>query len=290
MAARGIWKGSISFGLLNIPVVLHTAEEGRELHFRLLDKRNMRPVKYKKVNSQTGEEVPYENIVKGFEFEPGHYVTFTPEDLKAVNPKATQTIDVKDFVPIEEIDTMLFERPYYLVPQKSGVKGYELFRDALAHSKKVAIGTIVIRTKQHLAAIIPRDQYLILELLRFAHEIKEVQEAEYFEGSKKPTYSNRELQMAEALIEGMTSEWDPRQYKDTYYDEVMKAIERKVKTGKVTRISEAEERVEPTTGVVDLVPLLKKSLAEKTRPHKGPPPHGRGKGKARHKGSQRQHA
>ena len=266
MAARGLWKGSISFGLLNIPVILQSAEEDKGIHFRMLDEKNLAPVRFRRVNAQDGEEVPYQRIIKGYEFEPGHFVTFTPDDIKAANPKATQTIDIEDFVALEDIDTLLFERPYYLLPQKNGEKGYALLRDALDKSQKVAIGKVVIRTKQHLAAIMPRGQYLILELLRFAHQVRQVEEADFLEDKKKTGYSSRELQMAQALIEGMTADWEPEKYRDTYYEDLIKAIEQKVKTGKVAHIEEEGKAPPATTNVVDLLPLLKESLAQTTRP------------------------
>lgn len=263
MARAGIWKGSISFGLLNIPVSLQTAKEGKELHFQMLDSKDFAPIKYKKINAESGKEVPYDRIVKGYEYEPDQYVIMSKQDFAAANPRATQTLDIEDFVPLDEIDLMMFDRPYFLTPQKNGEKGYFLLRDALEKSKKVAIGKIVIRTKQHLCAVMVRGEYLICELLRFPHEMLDIEEADYLSGTKrKGAYNPRELKMAEELIEGMTASWDPSKYKDTYYDDIMKRVKAKIKAGKSHVIEDKDvevEEVEPTK-VVDLLPLLRKSL------------------------------
>lgn len=263
MARSGIWKGSISFGLLNIPVSLQTAKEGKELHFQMLDSKDLAPIRYKKINANSGKEVPYDRIVKGYEYEPDQYVVMSKQDFAAANPKATQTLDIEDFVPLEEIDLMMFERPYFLAPQKNGEKGYFLLRDALERSKRVAIGKIVIRTKQHLCAVMVRGQYLICELMRFPHEMLDVEEAEYLEHtSRRKAYTPKELKMAEELIDGMTTSWDPSKYKDTYYDDIMKRVKAKVKAGKSHVVEDVEEDVEEVQAskVVDLLPLLRKSL------------------------------
>lgn len=268
MARSGIWKGSISFGLLNIPVTLQTANESKQLHFQMLDSKDLAPIKYKRVNANTGREVDYARIVKGYEYEPEQYVVLSKQDFVAANPKATQTIDVEDFVPLDDIDPMLFDRPYYLVPQKNGEKGYFLLRDALEKTSKVAIGKVVIRTKQHLCAIMAREKYLVCMLLRFSHEVLEVNEVDYLEDVKKDVrYSPKELRMAEDLIKGMSAKWNPDRYKDTYYNDMMKRIKAKIKAGKTEVIEDVEEpieKVEPTK-VVDLLPLLRKSLEEKGR-------------------------
>lgn len=258
-----IWKGTISFGLLNIPVTLQSAQEDKELHFSLLDEKDLAHIKYQKINAKTGKEVPYKRIVKGFEYKSGQFVIMNDTDFERANVKASKTIDIEDFVLLEEIDTMLFEKPYYLAPQKGAEKGYFLLREALRDTQKVAVGKIVIRTKQHLAMIMPRGDYLILELLRFAHEVKEVDEVDYLqEVNKRITFNPRELKMAEDLIKGMTSKWKPEKYKDTYYDDIMKRIKAKVKQGKGQFIEEPEkpEMAEESSNVVDLLPLLRRSL------------------------------
>ena len=263
----GIWKGSISFGLLNIPVTLQTAEETKEFHFSMLDQRDISPIKYKKVNAKTGKEVPFKNIVKGYQYKPGRYVLLNDKDFKSANVKATQTIDIEDFVLGKEIDLLLFDKPYYLVPQKSGVKGYFLLHKALEKTGKVAVAKIVIRIRQHLCAIMTRGDYLILEILRFAHEVKEVHEVNFLDDvDTRVKFSAKELKMAEALIDGMTSEWSPRRYRDTYYQDLEKKIKEKIKKGQSHELSDesedSEDKIEGTrpARVIDLMPLLKQSL------------------------------
>lgn len=271
--AASIWKGSISFGLLNIPVVLRKAEEGRDLSFNMLDEKDLSPIKYKKVNGKTGHEVPFQRIVKGYAHESGQYVIMTKDDFKAANPKATQTIDIQDFVEFEEIDLMFFEKPYYLVPQANGVKGYFLLVEALKKTKKVAVAKVVIRNKMHLTCIMPKDDYLILEMMRFGHEVLQSDQVDYLSETDKPKLNPKELKMAEELIEGMTAEWNPDQYKDTYYDDVMTIINTKVESGELKDVDwgDLPKEDKGNTGkVVDLMPLLRKSLEEKKKTKSAP--------------------
>lgn len=266
--AGSIWKGSISFGLLNIPVTLQKAQEDHELSFKMLDQKDLSPIKYKKVNAKDGKEVPWPHIVKGYEYEADQYVIMNKEDFKAANPKATQTIDIEDFVSFEEIDLMFFEKPYYLVPQKNGVKGYFLLCEALKKTNKVAIAKIVIRTKMHLACIMAKDNYLVLEMLRFAHEVLQTDEVDYIKDSEKPKFSPKEIKMAQELIDGMTGKWKPEQYKDTYNDDIMKIVNLKIKAGEGHEIDYGElpkEEKGNTGKVVDLMPLLRKSLEQKKK-------------------------
>jgi DNA end-binding protein Ku len=266
--AASIWKGSISFGLLNIPISLQKAEEGHELSFSMLDGKDLSPIKYKKVSAKDGKEVPWNRIVKGYQYEPGQYVIVSKEDFKAANPKATQTIDIEDFVSFDEIDLMFFEKPYYLVPQKNGVKGYFLLLEALKKSNKVAIAKIVIRTKMHLTCIMPKGNYLVLEMMRFAHEVLQEDEVDYIKKTEKPKFTQKELKMAEELIDGMTGKWKPEQYKDTYNDDIMRIINLKIKAGEGHEIDYGDlpKPEKGNTGnVVDLMPLLRKSLEEKRR-------------------------
>lgn len=266
--AASIWKGSISFGLLNIPVVMRKAEEGRDLSFNMLDEKDPSPIKYKKVNGKTGHEVPFQRIVKGYKHESGQYVIMNKEDFKAANPKATQEIDIQDFVDFDDIDLMFFEKPYYLVPQKNGVKGYFLLVEALKKSNKVAVAKVVIRNKMHLTCIMPKDDYLILEMMRFGHEVLQTNEVDYLEDTTKPKLNPKELKMAEELIEGMTAKWNPKQYVDTYYDDVMAIINTKVEAGELNEVDWGDlpkEEKGNTGSVVDLMPLLKKSLEAKKK-------------------------
>lgn len=264
--AASIWKGSISFGLLNIPVVMRKAEESKDLSFNMLDEKDLSPIKYKKVNGKTGHEVPFQKIVKGYLHESGQYVIMTKEDFKAANPKATQTIDIQDFVSFDDIDLMFFEKPYYLVPQKNGIKGYFLLVEALKKTNKVAVAKVVIRNKMHLTCIMPKGDYLILEMMRFGHEVLDADEVDYMSDIDKPKLNAKELKMAEELIDGMTAKWDPEQYKDTYYDDVMTIINTKVEAGELKEVDwgDLPKEDKGNTGtVVDLMPLLKKSLEAK---------------------------
>lgn len=269
-----IWKGSISFGLINIPVSLQKAQEGSDLSFTMLDEKDLSPLKYKKVNSKDGREVPWQRVVKGYQYEKGQYVVLTKEDLKAANPKATQTIDIEDFVEMSDIDLMYLEKPYYLVPQKTGMKGYFLLMEALKKTKKVAIAKFIFRTKMHLVMIMVKDNILILELLRFEHEVLGVDEMEFSSDLTPPKFSAKEIKMAQELVEGMTAEWKPEQYKDTYNDDVLKIIKMKIKAGEGHNIEWALPKSDKlkSSNVVDLMPLLKQSLEQKKkeRVHKKP--------------------
>ena len=262
--ARGIWSGAISFGLLNIPISVMSAKEEERLSFNLLDKKNNSLIGYKQYNKKTGREVEKKNIVKAYQYEPNQFVIITEEDMLKANPKATQTIDIEDFVSLDELDILLFEKPYYLVPGKNGEKGYVLLKKVLEETKKVAVAKFVMHSRQHLVAIMARGEYLILEMLRFAHEVKEVHEAKFLDDFdlKKVKMTPREVKAAKSLVEEMTAKWKPEQYKDTYQDELVKYIKRKIKAGDVEEQTESDSDVtyKPNTNVVDLMPLLEKSL------------------------------
>lgn len=263
-----IWKGVLSFGLLNVPVRLMKAEEEQELHFSMLDGKDLAPIHYKKINAKTGKEVPYNRIVKGYEYKKNEYVVMTEGDFKAANVEATDTIDIENFVEQKDVDLMFLEKPYYLVPEKNGEKGYFLLVEAMKKREKVAIAKIVLRTKQHLAMIMVRGNYLVLEMMRFAHEVLEANEVNYFATFKKIKFTPKELKMAETLIEEMTDKWKPQQYKDTYYNDIKKIIDKKVKGGKGKVIKDIELReTVKASNVLDLMPLLKASLEKKKKPH-----------------------
>lgn len=263
---RGLWSGSISFGLVNIPVKVQTAKEQKEIHFTMLDPSNLSKVGYKYYNKSTGEDVNRGDTVKGFEYEKGNFVILTDEDFKKAYPKTTQTIDIQNFVQLEEIDPVFFDKAYYLTPAKGGDKGYALLSQALLKQKKVAIAKFVLHNKQHLVALIPRGKYLLLETLHFAEDVKELRDL----GSKKADLPasrslGKEVQMAQELIESMTEAWDPDAYEDTYRKDIMKLVHAKVKAGKGKEIEELEAPVEDDemSNVRDLMPLLRKSLANK---------------------------
>lgn len=263
-----IWKGALSFGLLNIPVNLMKADDEKELHFSMLDGKDLAPIHYKKINAKTGKEVPYSRIVKGYEFKKNEYVVMTDSDFKAANVEATNTIDIENFVDQEDVDLMFLEKPYYLVPEKNGVKGYFLLTEAMKKRKKVAIAKIVIRTKQHLAMIMVKGDYLVLEMMRFSHEVMEVDEVDYFSSLKKMKFTPKELSMAVKLVEDMSEKWKPEKYKDTYYTDLKKIIDKKIKGGKGKVIESVElEGPSKASNVIDLMPLLKASLEKKKKKH-----------------------
>jgi len=254
--ARAIWKGSISFGLVNIPIALYPATRREELKFRLLRKSDLSPVNYKRVAEKDGKEVPWDQIVKGYEYEKGKYVVLKDEDFDRVDLEATQTVDIQDFVDQEEIDPMFFYKPYYLEPQKGGDKAYALLRDALKHSGKVGIAKVVIKTRQHLAGVKPEDGALILELMHFADELADTEKLHL---PKKAEVGKRELNMAKSLIDSMSSKWDPAKYKDDYREALMEVIEEKVEAGG-KEIEEKPKKAPKPTKVIDLVSVLQKSL------------------------------
>jgi DNA end-binding protein Ku len=259
---HNVWKGSISFGLLNIPIALQTAETHEEIHFSMLDKKDFSHIKYIKTNAKTGREVPQDRIIKAYEYEKNQFVVMEDEDFKKANVKATQTIDIEEFVLLDEVDPLLFDKPYYVVPQKGSEKGYYLLRDALNRSRKVAVGKIVISTKQHLVLLMPIEEHLVLEILRFPHEIKPIDEVELPKTEVK--FSSRELKMAQDLIASMTSKWNPKQYKDTYFDDLMARIEKKITAGKGKELTDEDQEsieIKPTENAVDLMPLLEQSLS-----------------------------
>lgn len=258
--ARAIWKGSISFGLVNIPVGLYSAESRDEIHFKLLDRRNMSPIHYKRVNEESGREVPWDETVRGYEFEDGKYVALTDEDLKRAAPETTQTIDIVDFVDLEDISPLYFDKPYYLGPDKKGAKAYALLRETLRRTGKVGIAKVVIRTRQYLAAVVARGDVLTLELMRYAHELRDPKELDVPHG--KQGVSERELSMAQKLVEGMAEDWHPEKYKDDYRRDLMKMIEERVEAGQLEASTEPAPRPERPSGakVVDLMALLKQSV------------------------------
>jgi DNA end-binding protein Ku len=255
---RAIWKGSISFGLVNIPIALYPATRREELKFRLLREKDLSPVNYKRVAEKDGKEVPWDEIVKGYEYEKGKYIVLKDEDFQRVDLEATQTVDIQDFVEVGEIDPMYFYKPYYLEPQKGGDKAYTLLREVLADTDKVGIAKVVIKTRQYLAGVKAKDKVLVLELMHFA---KELADADKLHVPKKLETGKREMDMAKALVQSMSGKWDPEKYKDDYREALMDVIEEKVESGG----KEIEEKPKPKTTptkVIDLVAVLQQSLAE----------------------------
>jgi len=225
---RSIWKGAISFGLVNIPVALYSAESRRELRFNQLDRRTMSRVREKRVDEASGQEVPYEEIVKGYDTGGGHYVVLTEDDFRRANPKATQSIDIEGFVNADEIDLTYFDKPYYLGPVGSGKKGYALLRQVLLRTGRVAIAKVVIRTKEYLCAVVPRDGVMVLEILRFAYELRDPAEIDVpGDDLKELGVNDAEVTMAEQLVNAMVKPWDPEEYRDEYRDDLLQMIEEK---------------------------------------------------------------
>ncbi len=256
--ARAIWKGSISFGLVNIPIALYPATRREELKFRLLRKTDLSPVNYKRVAEKDGKEVPWDQIVKGYEYEKGKYVVLQDEDFQRVDIEATQTVDIQDFVELDEIDPIFFYKPYYLEPQKGGDKAYALLRDALKDSKKVGVAKVVIKTREYLAGVKPEDGALVLELMHFADELADTNKLHI---PKKVGVGKREMTMAKSLIDSMSSKWNPEKYKDDYREALMEVIEEKVEAGG-KEIEEKPRKTPKPTKVIDLVSVLQKSLEE----------------------------
>jgi DNA end-binding protein Ku len=253
---RAIWKGSISFSLVNIPIALYPATRREELNFRLLRKSDLSPINYKRVAEVDGKEVPWEEIVKGYEYEKGKFVVLKDEDFKRADIEATQSVDIVEFVPLEEIDPMYYDRPYYLEPQKKGAKAYALLREALKSSGKVGIAKVVIKTRQHLAAVKPEENALVLELMHFSEELVEP-DALQIPGNVD--IGSRELDMASELIDRMAGHWEPEKFSDEYRHALLDLINKKIEHGGEVP---AEERPgkRPSSKVIDLVSVLQESL------------------------------
>lgn len=260
---RVVWKGAIAFGLVNVPVALYPASTANRLDLDLLDRRDFAPVGYQRINKRTGEVVASEDIVKGYEYEKDQYVVVTDEDFREANVKATQTVDILSFVAQEDIAPYYFDTPYYLEPGRRGEKGYALLRETLRRSGRVGLASVVIRSRQHLAAVIPVGAVLLMNTLRFADEIRSMAELKLPDDDLKALgVSDRELDMAERLVEGMVEDWAPQQYRDTYRDDLMARIEQKIESGKTHVVAETEAppAAEGGAEVVDLMALLKRSL------------------------------
>jgi DNA end-binding protein Ku len=265
--ARPIWTGTVSFGLLNIPVRLMAGERRVDLSFRMLDSRNNARVRYERVNEETGEEVPWKEIVKAFEYDKGSYVVLEEDDIAAASPDRKETIDIEMFVDVASIGPEYFDKPYVLEPAAKAEKGYVLLRDVLARTGKAGIGRVVIRTREYLAAVIPRGDALVMMVLRFAQELVDPEEYKLPEGkSTKWKISGREVEMAEQLIESMSGEWAPDDFKDDFRLRLQKVIEERVRSQKVVQDDDEEDERPPegsATNVIDFAELLKRSLAKK---------------------------
>jgi len=271
--ARALWKGAITFGLVHVPVEIYPAEEGEEFKFSMLDKRDLSPVGYKRYSKESGKEVPWRDVVKGYEYEKDRYVVLSDEDFRRANQKASQTIEIEAFVPAGQIPPEFFETPYYLAPTERGQKVYALLRETLRATERVAIGQVVIRTAQHLAMVTPTDRMLMLMLLRYADELRGAESLNFpGKGLKAVGLSAKELALAKRLVDDMTEDWNADRFKDTYHRDLMHRIDEKIKQGETKEITkpEAGEAAEPKSAkIIDLAALLKRSLDEGFAQRKG---------------------
>jgi DNA end-binding protein Ku len=259
---RAIWTGSINFGLVNIPVALQNASRVEELRFKLLRGSDLSPVNYKRVAQVDGKEVPWNEIVKGYEYEKDKFVVLKDEDFKRVDLEATDTIDIVDFVDLDQINPMYFYKPYYLEPLKGGSRAYEILRKVLLDTKKVGISKVIIKTRQHLAAVKANADVLIIELMRFSDELVPAS-AIKIPHDKKP--AAREVTMARTLVTQMSEDWDPKRYTDEYRSALMKLIDKKVASGGKS-LPAGGRKAQKATNVIDLASVLKQSLAEAGKP------------------------
>ena len=269
--SRPLWKGHVSFGMVSIPVGMFPADRTEDLSFELLDDRDLAPIGYRKVNKTSGDEVPKEHIARGFRLDDGQVVIVNDDDLKKASPERTQTLEIHAFVERADVPPLYFERPYYLVPSKGGEKGYALLLKAMTESKKAAVGSVVLRARQHLALVFPEGEWLVLNTLRYASELRQPPQQEMPKAAKGPGVSDKELQMAQRLVEEMVEPWQPEKYHDLYREELLDAIKKKAETGGALPTPEAHEPAERGK-VTDMMSLLKQSVARASggKPKRGP--------------------
>jgi DNA end-binding protein Ku len=254
---RPLWKGAISFGLVTIPVSLYPAIAREELKFRMLRKADLSPINYKRVAETDGKEVPWDEIVKGYEYEKGKHIVLKEEDFARVDVEATQTVDIINFVALKDVDPLLFYKPYYLEVGKGGQKAYVLLRDALVEAGRIAIAKVVIRARQHLAAVKPQNSGLMLELMHFPDELID---AAQFKAPTQKSAAKSEMRMALQLVESMSTGWKPEEYTDDYREALKDLIEKKIEHGDKATPPPAKKK--RPSNVVDLVAILQKSIEE----------------------------
>jgi len=266
--ARPIWSGTLSFGLLNVPIRLMSGERHNDLHFRLLDQRDNKPIRYERVNAESGEEVPWKEIVKAFEYRKGSYVVLEESDIRGAASEAHEVVEIDTFIDAGEIGPSYFEKPYILVPAKKAEKGYVLLRETLKKTNRVGIARVVIRTREYLAAVMAQDNALIMNLLRYPADIIDPEDYGLPEKSTKDyRITPKEMEMAKSLIDSMAGTWKPSDYRDEFREKLRKVIEKRLaKKGVTADIEEEHEAPEDaTTNVVDFMALLKKSIAGNKR-------------------------
>jgi DNA end-binding protein Ku len=254
---RPLWKGAISFGLVTIPISLYPAIAREELKFRMLRQSDLSPINYKRVAETDGKEVPWDQIVKGYEYEKGKYVVLKEDDFARVDVEATQTVDIINFVALKDVDPLLFYKPYYLEVGKAGQKAYVLLRDALVEAGRIAIAKVVIRARQHLAALKPQNSGLMLELMHFPDELID---ASQFKAPTLKSVGKSEMRMALQLVESMSTGWKPEEYTDDYREALKDLIEKKIEHG--DKATPAPTKKKRPSNVVDLVAILQKSIEE----------------------------
>lgn len=266
--ARPIWTGTLSFGLLNIPVLLMAGERRTDISLRMLDSRDQTPIRYERVNSSTGEEVAWKDIVKAFEYDKGSYVVLEPEDLRAAAPDSHDAIEVESFIDASQVDPRYFEKPYVLVPAKKAEKGYVLLREALDNTGRIGVARVAIRTREHLCAVMPHGQALLLVMMRFPQELVDIDE--YRIPEDKPgdyRITAKEQKVSEQLIAAMSGDWDPDEYHDEFRQRLQDVIAKRVKEHQVVEAPEEEPDVgeHAATNVVDFMSLLQQSIDRKQR-------------------------
>lgn len=260
--ARPVWKGHIGFGLVHVPVVLYPAEERTDLQLHMLDSRDNARVRYERVNAETGHEVPWNTIVKGYEYTNGNYVIMTDEELKRAVPEATRTVEIQTFVKEDQIDPVYFDKPYYLEPSKGAEKGYVLLREAMKESGLVGIAQVVIRTRQYIAALMARGDVLVLDLLRYAQEVRSADNLKIpTGGAKSHGITPAEMKIARTLIDSMETTWNPEKYHDEYRAELMNWIHKRIKAGELEHPPEPPEEPKDEHAPINFMEALKNSLA-----------------------------
>jgi len=272
---RAIWKGAISFGLVHIPVELYPSHNAPGIDLDMLDRRDFSPVGYKRYNKTTGKEIRTEDIVKGYQYEKGEYVVLTDAEIRQANKEATQTIDIQAFVNVSEISPLYFEQPYYLKPTKGGEKVYALLRETLKTTDRIGIAQIVMRTKQHLAALMVVDQVIVLNMLRYAEDIRPAEALGLpAEDASKVRVSDKEIKMAHALVEDMTEPWNPEQFRDRFREDILALVKKKIRNKQTHAVMEPEDDMPADTSssnIVDLMALLKESIGRRIKPEKKSP-------------------
>jgi DNA end-binding protein Ku len=260
---KALWKGAISFGSVHIPVRLYSAEKNHDLDLIMLDRRDLSPIGYLRINKKTGEEVAWEDIVKAYEYEPGQYVVVSDEDIKTANVGTAHTIDILNFVDAQQVPWTYYDKPYYLIPDKGSEKVYALIRETLWRTQKIGIVKIAMHAKPHLAALVPQDDMIVLNTLRYTEQIRAVDEFELPPSNPRQAgITPKEIEMAISLVDGMTEDWDPHRFHNTFKEDVLAIVREKIEGGKANTVTEPQvEIVQPAiTDVSDLVALLEESL------------------------------